>query len=141
MRICLVKDSAARFLALTAMLLTLGFAGVDEGVVLCFGGDGHVAIEVVGSEGCGKVDEIAEYPASAITIPATSSHCGPCVDVVLTTSSATEAVKATTPTSSAPAAISTATLRPRVPHLRASVAYQRTTRFNSEKPYTVVIRC
>jgi hypothetical protein len=61
--------------------------------------------------------------------------------VALTTSSATEAAKTETRTPSAPAAISTAELRPPVPHLRASVAYQRTTRFISEKLYTVVIRC
>jgi hypothetical protein len=143
-RTCVVKDSAPRFLALTAMLLTLGFAGVDGGIVLCFGGDGHVAIEAVGPKGCAEVDETPDHVTSAIAIPVSSSHCGPCVDVVLTTSSAssaTEAVKAAKRTPSAPAAISTAELRPRVPHLRASVAYQRTTRFNSEKPHTVVIRC
>jgi hypothetical protein len=123
------------------MLLTLGFAGVDDGIVLCFGGDGHVAIEAFGPEGCAEVDETPDHPASAIAIPVSSSHCGPCVDVALTTSSATEAVKTTKPTFSAPAAISTATPRPPVPHLRASVAYQRTTRFVSEKPHTVVIRC
>ena len=109
------------FLALTAMLLTLGFAGVDDGIVLCFGGDGHVAIEAAGPEGCAEVDEIPDHPASAIAIPVSSSHCGPCVDVVLATSSATEAVKATKRTPSAPAAVSAPELRPRVPYLRASV--------------------
>jgi hypothetical protein len=140
-RTFVVKRSASRFLALTAMLLTLGFAGVDDGIVLCFGGDGHVAIEAVGPEGCAEVDETPDHSAVAIPIPVSSSHCGPCVDVALTTSSAIDTVKTTKPTSSATAAIFTATPRPRLHHQRASVAYQRTTRFLSEKPHTVVIRC
>jgi hypothetical protein len=123
------------------MLLTLGFAGVDDGIVLCFGGDGHVAIEAAGPEGCAEVDETPDHRTSATAIAVSSSHCGPCVDVALSASSATEAVKTAKPTSSAPAMIPTATLRPRVPYLRDSVLYQRTTGFVSEKPYTVVIRC
>ena len=42
-----VKRSVPRLLALTAMLPALGFAGFEEGVVLCFEGDARVAIEVV----------------------------------------------------------------------------------------------
>jgi hypothetical protein len=136
-----VKDSAPRLLALTAMLLTLGFAGVDEGIVLCFGGDGHVSIEVVGPDGCAAADETSVHTASVIANPVSSSHCGPCVDVALAAPSAIEAIKAAKRSPSAPAAISTAEHRPRLTHSRAEVAYQRTTRFNSEKSHTVVIRC
>ena len=123
MRIGLAKRSAPRLFALTAMLLTLGFAGVEDGVVLCFGGDGHVAIEAVGPGGCAEFAETADLATSAIAIPVSSSPCGPCVDVALTTSSATEAVKAAKRAPSAPSAISTAELRPPFPHLRASVTY------------------
>jgi hypothetical protein len=140
-RICAIKESAPRFLALTAMLLTLGLAGVDEGIVVCFGGDGHVAIEAVGPEGCAEIDEAADHAASAIAVPVSSSHCGPCVDVVFTPSSVTGGAKVSKRIPSAAAAISTAELRPPVPHLRASFSYPHFTRFISEKPHTVVIRC
>jgi hypothetical protein len=122
------------------MLLTLSFAGLDDGIVLCFGGDGHVAIEIVGPEGCTEVGETSDHPASALAIPVSLSHCGPCVDVALSASSATEAVKTAKPTSSAPAMIPTATLRPRVPYRGDWFVNPRTRVFFSDKPYTVVIR-
>ena len=123
------------------MVLTLGFAGAEEGVVLCFGGDGHVTIEASGPEGCSDDLKAAPRAASAVAIPISSSHCGPCFDVALTSTSATEAVKTTKQTPPAPAAILAAELRPPVLYLRASISYRHTTRFISEKPYTVVIRC
>jgi hypothetical protein len=123
------------------MVLTLGFGGVVNGVVLCFGGDGHLAIEAVGPEGCAEVVETAAPAASAIAIPAPSSHCGPCVDVALTSTSATESVKAAKRMPPAASALSISELRPPVPYLRARVSYRHTRRFISEKPHTVVIRC
>jgi hypothetical protein len=143
MRIRLARKSAPRLVALlSAMLLTLGFAGVNDGIVLCLGVDGHVTIESVGPVGCAEVDETPDHPASVIATPVSSSHCGPCVDVALIMSSATQGGKGTERAPSPPlSAISIAELRPSVPRLRAAVAYQRTTRFASEKPHTVVIRC
>jgi hypothetical protein len=107
-RICAVKKSAVRFLALATLLLGQGFAGVGGGIVLCFGGDGHVAIEAVGPEGCREVVETADHPASASAIPVWPSHCGPCVDVALTQPSAAEGIHAAKRTISAPASIPTA---------------------------------
>jgi hypothetical protein len=123
------------------MLLTLGFVGVDEGIVLCFGGDGHVAIEAVGPKGCAQVDTAPDHTASAVAIPVASSHCGPCVDVALATAASTKSTDAAKRAQATTTAIATAEPRPPIPHLRVSVAYQRVTRFSSEKPYTVVIRC
>ena len=137
----LAKRLAPCLLALTAMLLTLGSAGGEEGIVMCFGSDGHVAIEVAGSSGCAADDEAADHAASAVAIPVSSSHCGPCVDVVLTSSSAIGGDKAAKRAPAAPVANFTVELRPPVPPQRASIAYRHTTRFNSEKPHTVVLRC
>jgi hypothetical protein len=130
-----------RALALPIMLLTLGFVGVGDGIVLCFGGDGHVAIESVGLAGCEEADETAGDPTLAIAIDAASSHCGPCVDVAFASSSTVVTDKTTKPTPSPPATISTTPLRPPALHQRATIAYRHTTHFNSEKPHTVVIRC
>ncbi len=136
-----MKRSVPRLLALTAMVLTLGFAGAEEGIVLCFGGDGHVAIEASGPEGCSDGLKAASRAASAVAIPISSSHCGPCFDVALTASSATEGVTVAKRPAPAPAAIPIAGMAPPVPRLRFSDAYRPTTGFISEKPYTVVIRC
>jgi hypothetical protein len=124
------------------MVLTLGFGGVVNGVVLCFGGDGHLAIEAVGPDGCAEVVESAAPAASAVAAPLAASHCGPCVDVMLTSTSAAEGVKAAKRMPSPASALSTSELRPPVSQLRARVAYQHhTRRFISEKPHTVIIRC
>ncbi len=133
--------SVPRLLALTAMVLTLGFAGVEEGVVLCFGGDGHVAIEATGPEGCSDGPKAAPRAAAAVAIPNSASHCGPCVDMALTASSATEGVTLAKRPAPTPAAIPIAAIAPPVPRPRLSDAYRPTTGFISEKPYTVVIRC
>jgi hypothetical protein len=141
MRMGIVKISVPRLLVLTGMLLALGFAGFEEGVVLCFEGDGRVAIEASGPEGCSDGANAASRAASAVAIPISSSHCGPCVDLALTASSASEGVtvaKRSTPT---PAAIPIAGTIPPVPRLRLSDAYRSTTGFISEKAHTVVIRC
>lgn len=135
-----VKDSAPPLLAMTAMLLTLAFPGAEDGIALCFGGDGHVAIEAVGPEGCAEIDQTAGRPESAMAIPVSSSHCGPCVDVVFTASSITEATSAAKRTGAVPALISTAMPRPPISYLRATIPARHVTRFISEKPYTVVIR-
>ena len=90
-RIRLAKRSASRFVVATATLLALGFTGVENGVVLCIGDDGHVAVEAVGPEGCVEVEEAASDVASIVEIPTSFSHCGPCVDVALAASSTTGA--------------------------------------------------
>jgi hypothetical protein len=123
------------------MLLALGFAGGEGGVVLCFGGDGHLAIEVVGPQGCDEAAEAAAPAASAIALPVSSSHCGPCVDVALTSPLATEGFKVARRLPSATSSIAVSELRPPVPLLRAANSYRQTTPFISEKPHTIVIRC
>jgi hypothetical protein len=136
-----VKRSVPRLLALTAMVLALGFAGAEVAVVLCFGGDGHVAIEAGGPEGCSDGLKAASRAASAVAILISSSHCGPCVDVALTASSATEGVTVAKRPVPAPAAIPIAAIAPPVPRPRFPDAYRPTTGFISEKAHTVVIRC
>jgi hypothetical protein len=80
-------------MALTAMLLVVGSTAAGEGAVLCFGGDGHVAIEASAPEGCAEGGQAGSYAASAIVVPISFSHCGPCVDVAIGASSAPEAVE------------------------------------------------
>jgi hypothetical protein len=123
------------------VLLTLGFAGAEDGVMLCFGSDGHLAIEAVGPEGCAEVIKTAAHAASARAIPVSSSHCGPCVDVALTASTTTKGTSTAKRAGAAATAISIATPRPPISHLRAKIRAQHAVRFISEKPYTVVIRC
>jgi len=141
MKMGTAKISVPRLLALTPMLLALGFAGFEEGVVLCFEGDGRVAIEASGPEGCSDGAEAASRAASAVAIPISSSHCGSCVDVALTAFSATEGVRVAKRPAPTPAAIPIAGIAPPVPRLRVSDAYRPTTGFISEKAHTVVIRC
>jgi hypothetical protein len=123
------------------MLLTLGFAGVEGGVVLCFGDDGHLAIEAVGPDGCVEAVEDRAPAASTNMMPAAASHCGPCVDVALTTPAAAKAAASVKRAGAAPVAIAIATPRPPMPHLRAAISLRHSTPFISEKPNTVVIRC
>jgi len=141
MRIRTIKKSAQRLLALSAIVLALGITGVEEGVVLCFGGDGHIAIEATGLEGCVEAGEPAPRTASVIASSVSSSHCGPCVDVALATSSVDEAVAAAKPTGPAPATVPVAGCALSVSRLLAATSHLPTTRFISEKPHTVVIRC
>jgi hypothetical protein len=126
---------------MAAMMLTLGFAGIEGGVVLCFGGDGHLAIEVVGPDGCAEAVEVAAHAASAIAIPASSSHCGPCVDVALTAPLTAEGVTPAKRVGSAPTTVFSATPRLPIPRLLAAIPVEHSLAFISEKPNTVVIRC
>jgi hypothetical protein len=123
------------------MLLTLGFAGVEGDLVLCFGDDGHLAIEAVGPDGCVEAVEDWAPAASASLMPAAASHCGPCVDVALTAPAAAKGAATAKRAGAAPAAIVIATPRPPMPHLRAAISLRHSTPFISEKPNTVVIRC
>jgi hypothetical protein len=141
MRMGTVKRSVPRLLALTAILPSLGFAGFEEGVVLCFEGDGRVAIEVSGPEGCSDGANTASRAASAVANSGSSSHCGPCVDLAINASSATEGVRVAKRPAPTPAAIPIAGIAPPVPRLRVSDAYRPTISFISEKAHTVVIRC
>jgi hypothetical protein len=141
MRICTFKKLVLRVLPATAMVLALGIAGVEEGVVLCFGDDGHVAIEASGPEGCVEAGEAAPHATFVIANSVSSPHCGPCIDVALAASSATESVAAAKRIGPAPAVIPTAALAPWVSHLRSASSDRHSVRFISEKPHTVVIRC
>ena len=135
-----MKRSAPSVLALAALAVSLGFAGVEESVVLCFGGDGHVSIEASGPVGCSNATEAASRAASVVAVSIASSHCGPCIDVALTAAAATERV------ASARRAITPAALTP-IPALAAVASRQRAAVWHrtqilvSEKPHTVVIRC
>jgi hypothetical protein len=141
MRICTFEKLALRVLPATAMVLALGIAGIEEGVVLCFGGDGHVAIEASGPEGCIETGEAAPHATSVIANSVSSPHCGSCIDVALAALSATESVTAAKRIGRAPAAIPTAALASWVSHLRSASSDRHSARFISEKPHTVVIRC
>jgi hypothetical protein len=136
-----VMRSVPHLLVLAAMLLALSFAGFEEGVVLCFGGDGHVAVETSGPRGCSAGAKAASRAASAVAISVSSSHCGPCVDVALTASLAIEGGTVSKRFAPISATIPIAGMAPPVPGLRFSDAYQPTTGFISEKAHTVVIRC
>jgi hypothetical protein len=136
-----LKRSGPGVLAVTAMALTLGFAGVEEGVVLCLGGDGHVAFEATGPEGCSYGPKAASRAASLVAVPLSSSHCGPCVDVALTTSSVTERVASAKRTRPPAAGMSIAALASTAPRQGALVSQGAPTPFISGTPHTVVIRC
>ena len=73
------------FIHLTLLAyLVAGVVDLNE-VVLCFGNDGHVAIEraTLG----GRCESAPAQPASPLTLTtaddASACHCGPCVDVAL----------------------------------------------------------
>jgi hypothetical protein len=136
-----IRKMPPRILTLTAIALTLGIAGGDAGVVVCFGDDGHVAIEASRLEGCAEASESAPHTAPAVASPVSSSHCGPCVDIALTTSSVAKNASATKRTGPAPAVVSLAALAQPVSHLPVAISHLHTTGFSSEKPHTVVIRC
>ena len=136
-----VRRSAPRLLTLTAMLLPLGSIGVGAGLVLCFGGDGHVAIEGRGPQGCAEGGQAGSSTASGIAVPISSSHCGACVDVALDASSATEGGATAKRQGTNPATIPIAALRLPTPLLRVAISHRYSTRFISARPHTVVIRC
>ena len=50
---------------------------------LCFGANGHVAVEFFSGTGCGSVDVTDSDPAaySPDFEPSSKDHCGPCLDV------------------------------------------------------------
>jgi hypothetical protein len=137
--------SLVRIGVLAATVLSLGFAGVEDGVVLCVGEDGHVAVENVGPEGCGEVFEAVLEAVvdaqSVLAIASSTSHCGPCVDVALSASSATGGLSVAKRGGPAVATFSIATIPSPLPSARASLTLPRVARFISEKPHTVVIRC
>jgi hypothetical protein len=139
-RIQAAQRSVASQLALSALLFAVVFAGLADGIVLCFGGDGHVAIEAAGVEGCVEAAEAAAPGVSLVALSLSSSHCGPCVDVALSSSSPIEGIQAEKRIDPA-AAIPTTQLRPQVPHLRASVSYRHFSPHASERAHSVVIRC
>jgi hypothetical protein len=134
-------ESLMRVGVLAATALSLGFAGVEDGVVLCVGEDGHVAVENVGPEGCGEVLEAVLDAQSVLAIASSTSHCGPCVDVALSASSATGGLSVAKRGGPAVATFSIATTASPLPSARASLTLPRVARFISEKPHTVVIRC
>ena len=75
------------FIHLTLLAyLVAGVVNLNE-VVLCFGDDGHVAVEraTLG----GRCESSAAQPASAPTLTHVDTearcHCGPCIDVALAT--------------------------------------------------------
>jgi hypothetical protein len=127
--------------ALTAMLLILGLSGLGDGIVLCVGDDGHVAIEAVGLEGCAEGDESTTSPVPSFAPSSSSSHCGPCIDVALTSSAVAEGAKSAKRATATVAQIPSAVVRSPIPHLRASISYRNPSPFVSEKPHTIVIRC
>ena len=61
-------------------------SGQVIGTVLCIGADGHIAVEVAQNGRCGSLSTPVP-PREHITkmLPSTD-HCGPCVDVSLSTS-------------------------------------------------------
>jgi hypothetical protein len=58
--------------------------GVGEGAVICFGADGHVAIEVEGAGCCAGVPERARSARESVfDVADHAGHegCGPCLDI------------------------------------------------------------
>jgi hypothetical protein len=141
MRTWIVKDKAPRLMALVAMLLSVGTGAHGEDLVLCFGGDGHVAIESRGPEGCDGGEDAFSYTASTIAAPISSSHCGPCVDVALGAASTSEGIAAAKRLGNTFATTFIAALAPPPRHARAVLMDCHAIGFSSEKPHTVVIRC
>lgn len=60
---------------------------VAHDVVLCLGADGHVSLESARNGRCNTVSGTLAAPVVQITtVQAQTDHCGPCVDVAISTS-------------------------------------------------------
>jgi hypothetical protein len=81
-----------------------------------------VSLRTPEPEGCSDGLKAASRAASAVAIPLSSSHCGPCVDVALAASSATEGVTVAKRPAPTPAAVPIVGMAPPVPRLRFSDA-------------------
>jgi hypothetical protein len=75
-----MKKAATFTICLAYMLLMLGSSNA---AVICFGEDGHVAIEL-GSEGdCAHFPSSDDASHSLFDTTTAQCHCGPCVDIPL----------------------------------------------------------
>ena len=72
-------------LAILCLVLTVQLPlGVGAGTVICFGADGHIAIEAAESECCVAMPEEVQLPCSGqptATARGGPDECGPCLDV------------------------------------------------------------
>jgi hypothetical protein len=60
--------------------------GQALGTVLCIGVDGHIAVEAAQNGRCGFLGSLVPSDEHLTKIPASTDHCGSCVDVPLLTS-------------------------------------------------------
>ena len=84
-----LRHSILVYLTLVAYLVT-GLVSLNE-VVLCFGQDGHVALERTSANGNCEMPVVLRVLVSTWAAADTvqSCHCGPCFDVNLTVGDAT----------------------------------------------------
>jgi len=77
------KQTAAWMGFLVSLLLG---AGGPANLVLCYGADGHIALEFTSDAGCGPASgkEQRSNSPSAAASETEGDHCGPCVDVPVT---------------------------------------------------------
>lgn len=73
-----------QFLATVALLvfLVVGVTGASD-TVMCYGSDGHVALEALGSRGCSDFVPKTPTQASPSKALVVNDHCGGCVDIPL----------------------------------------------------------
>ncbi len=79
--------------SLTALFLAFGLLIPisSTGLVLCIGADGHIALEPARNSRCTTPMASTSTPAQQITpLPSQLDHCGPCIDVWLSTSKSDE---------------------------------------------------
>ncbi|MGE0201543.1 MAG: hypothetical protein AB7P76_11315 [Candidatus Melainabacteria bacterium] len=64
------------------LLLFLGGVGAQSGLVMCYGADGHVAIEVGGSD-CNDTPQQIDNSHGHQEALVNQTHCGNCTDIPL----------------------------------------------------------
>lgn len=63
------------------VLLLLSGLGLPTGLVMCYGADGHVAIEVAGDSDCSGLIQKIDYSQDHQFVA--ERHCGQCTDIPL----------------------------------------------------------
>jgi len=64
------------------LLLFLGGVGIQSGLVMCYGTDGHIAIEVGGRD-CNDISDQLDNSHNPKRALLTQTHCGNCTDIPL----------------------------------------------------------
>ena len=80
------QNIVAGFLGLAAYVVSIVLpAGI--GLLLCYGADGHVELEVAQGGSCGPLSLVSESEFPGLKIGPNQDHCGSCNDVPYVVSS------------------------------------------------------